>query len=511
MGFTLKRYLLVSAFCLRQLSCGLVCFLLSAFYFLLFRVSVKRLFDIVCSALGLLLLLPLSLLIALAIKLAEGGPVFYGQIRVGQFGKPFRIWKFRSMVKEADKLGLPLTPEADCRITPLGSFLRRFKLDELPQLWNVLVGEMSFVGPRPEVPRYVEQYTAEQRDILRYKPGITDIASMLFRNEQALLQGCSDVEDFYLRYCLPKKIELNRQYATRANLAQDLWIILQTLCPYWLGVLAAYTGALVFSLGAAYVLRFDFRVMGPPGREFLGFIPWVVCPQLLLLVWRGQLRGLLSYVGPAELRQTGLALTLALVLHLGLLGLSGGRLAPRLSILLLDFILSCAALGGLRLGARLLREHFTEHSTASQPRGRKRCLAIIGAGETGIRVAWDYVANERSDGCVVAFFDDDPRAWNKHPYGIPVVGMPECLLNKEWRDQIDEVIIALPPEASARARKLAAMLEEAPLKVSFTSGACEVDYQKPVGTRSPASLASGDPGRGGTRPYPRIAKAPPED
>ena len=99
-----------------------------------------------------------------------------------------------------------------------GASCARLKLDELPQLWNVLAGEMSFVGPRPEVPRYVEQYRPEQRDILRYKPGITDMASMLFRNEQALLQGCSNVEDFYLRYCLPKKIELNREYARRASL-----------------------------------------------------------------------------------------------------------------------------------------------------------------------------------------------------------------------------------------------------------------------------------------------------
>ena len=429
----------------------------------------KRVFDIVCASLGLVLLAPVNLLIALGIKLADGGPVFYRQIRVGQFGKPFRIWKFRSMVREADKLGLPLTSEADGRITPVGRFLRRFKLDELPQLWNVLVGQMSFVGPRPEVPRYVERYTAEQRDILRYKPGITDIASMLFRNEQALLQGCDNVEEFYLRYCLPKKIELNREYAGNANLALDLWIIVQTLCPYWLGVLAAYTGALVLSLGAAYLIDCDFRVTGRAGREFLHFIPWVVCPQLLLLVWRGQLRGLLSYVSHAELRQTALSLTLALVLHLGLLGFSGGRLAPDLSILLVDFMLSCAALGGLRLGALQLRKRFSARRAASQPRGGKCRIAIVGAGELGTLAARNHIGDERSGGCVVGFFDDDPRVWNTNPYGIPVVGMPECLLNKEWRDQIDEVIIALPPDASTRARRLALMLQEVTLKVSFAS------------------------------------------
>jgi len=253
------------------------------------------------------------------------------------------------------------------------------------------------------VPRYVEQYTAEQREILRYKPGITDVASMQFRNEQALLRGCSDVEDFYLRYCLPKKIELNRQYAAVASLALDLGIIVQTLCPYWLGVLAAYTGALVFSLGATYLIDCDFRVTGPAGREFLDFIPWVVGPQLLLLVWRGQLRGLLSYVGHSELRQTVLSLALALALHLGLLGISGGRLAPRLSILLLDFMLSCAALGGLRLGARLLRGYFSMRTTASQPRGRKWRIAIVGAGELGTWAARKYFAGEPSGGSVVGF------------------------------------------------------------------------------------------------------------
>jgi FlaA1/EpsC-like NDP-sugar epimerase len=120
------------------------------------------------------------------------------------------------------------------------------------------------------------------------------------------------------------------------------------------------------------------------------------------------------------------------------------------------------------------------------------------------------LADERSRGCVVGFFDDNPRAWNKHPYGIPVVGMPECLLNQEWRNQIDEVVIALPPEAFARAQELAAMLEEAPVKVSLASGAREMDGQRPVGMRSTASRVSGGQGRGGTRPYQGSANAPPE-
>src|SRR6266700_985632 len=116
----------------------------------------KRVFDIVCATMGLLALSPLGLLLALFVKLADGGPIFYGQIRIGQFGRPFRIWKFRSMVIDADKIGVPLTKDKDPRITRIGRFLRKTKLDELPQLWNVLVGDMSLVGPRPEVPRYFE-------------------------------------------------------------------------------------------------------------------------------------------------------------------------------------------------------------------------------------------------------------------------------------------------------------------------------------------------------------------
>ena len=138
--------------------------------------KLKRAFDVICSGVGLLVLLPPGLLIALLIKLSDGGPVFYGQKRIGRFGKPFRIWKFRSMVVNADKMGVPLTRDQDPRITGIGRFLRKTKLDELPQLWNVLIGDMSLVGPRPEVPRYVELYTPEQRQILIYKPGITDVA-----------------------------------------------------------------------------------------------------------------------------------------------------------------------------------------------------------------------------------------------------------------------------------------------------------------------------------------------
>ncbi|MEI2724759.1 MAG: sugar transferase [Verrucomicrobiota bacterium] len=157
------------------------------------------------------------------------GRYLFWQPRVGQDGRLFRIIKFRSMVAKAETKGPSITADGDRRITRFGRFLRKTKLDELPQLWNVWRGEMSLVGPRPEVPQYVTAYSPSQRRVLRLKPGITDLATLAFRNEEELLRAAPDAERFYREYCLPHKIELNLAYAERANLRQDAWIILQTL------------------------------------------------------------------------------------------------------------------------------------------------------------------------------------------------------------------------------------------------------------------------------------------
>lgn len=191
----------------------------------------KRCFDVAASAVGLLAISPLLFLIALCIKLSDWGPVFFFQERIGWKGVPFKIIKFRTMILNAERLGLSITKDGDPRVTRCGRFLRKSKLDELPQLFNVLVGEMSFVGPRPEVARYVANYTAEQRMVLLLKPGITDLATLEFRNEEGLLSEAQDTERFYREFCVPRKIELNLDYSKRANLWEDLKIILHTLLP----------------------------------------------------------------------------------------------------------------------------------------------------------------------------------------------------------------------------------------------------------------------------------------
>ena len=200
----------------------------------------KRLFDILFSGCGLLLLGPAFLGLALLVKLADRGPILFRQRRVGQGGKLFWILKFRSMVVGAERLGLSVTRDGDPRITRIGRFLRKTKLDELPQLWNVWRGEMSFVGPRPEVPHYVGKYSEAQKRVLALKPGITDLATLAFRNEEELLRTAPDSERFYLDYCIPRKIELNLAYAKSANVWEDIKIILRTLgcirtCPLFVG------------------------------------------------------------------------------------------------------------------------------------------------------------------------------------------------------------------------------------------------------------------------------------
>lgn len=188
----------------------------------------KRLMDIFFSGLGLTLISPFLTIIALWIKFDSPGPVFYRGVRAGRFGKPFRIFKFRSMVANADKIGGPSSPSDDPRITTSGRFIRRYKLDELPQLINVLTGDMSLVGPRPEVLQYVEMFTPEEKAILSVRPGITDWASIANSDEGAILAGSADPERIYLEEIRPGKIRLQLQYVRSHSLATDLQILMET-------------------------------------------------------------------------------------------------------------------------------------------------------------------------------------------------------------------------------------------------------------------------------------------
>lgn len=191
----------------------------------------KRVFDFIVSAVALLLLLPAFLMLALAIKLDSSGPVFYRGVRVGRFGKPFRIYKFRSMVVDAEKQGAASTSNDDMRVTKVGQFIRRFKFDELSQLINVFLGDMSFVGPRPEVQKFVDIYTDEEKQILNLRPGITDWSSIRFHNEGEIIaaSGISDADEAYMKLIRPEKLRLQIKYARERTFLTDLEILFTTV------------------------------------------------------------------------------------------------------------------------------------------------------------------------------------------------------------------------------------------------------------------------------------------
>jgi lipopolysaccharide/colanic/teichoic acid biosynthesis glycosyltransferase len=192
-----------------------------------------RAFDVICAGLALILLCPLLALIALAIKLEDGGPVLFSQTRVGKNFRTFRLYKFRSMLPDARLRGSPITEPGDSRITRVGALLREYKLDELPQLINVLTGDMRLVGARPELERYVEMFRPQYTQLLRGRPGLTDPASLVYRHEEQILEP-GDVETQYVNQVLPHKLKISLEYSRHRTFLSDLRVIAMTLfgaCP----------------------------------------------------------------------------------------------------------------------------------------------------------------------------------------------------------------------------------------------------------------------------------------
>ena len=189
---------------------------------------IKRNLDILITFVSAVLFFPVIIVVSMVILVSSGYPVFFLQERVGKDWKSFKIIKFRTMVKNADKKGIGVSSHNDSRITSIGKFLRKFKIDEIPQIFNVLMGNMSLVGPRPELLKYAEYYMDDYSEILKIKPGITDYASLKFRNESELLKNTNDNEKFYINKILPEKIQLYKKYLKEANLKTDLRIIFST-------------------------------------------------------------------------------------------------------------------------------------------------------------------------------------------------------------------------------------------------------------------------------------------
>lgn len=189
----------------------------------------KRTFDILVSFVAIVILFPFFIVVSILIKVDSKGPVIFRQVRVGKNEKNFEILKFRTMVTDAEKIGKQITIGEDKRITKIGRFLRKYKLDEFPQLFNVLKGDMSFVGPRPEVPRYTSLYTDEQKEVFKVRPGITDYASIKYRNENEILGESENPEETYINKIMNDKLKINLEYLKRKSIIEDIKIIFKTL------------------------------------------------------------------------------------------------------------------------------------------------------------------------------------------------------------------------------------------------------------------------------------------
>jgi len=426
----------------------------------------KRLFDLLASVAGLLVLSPILLVCAAAIRLASPGPVLFRQLRMGRDGKLFRIYKFRTMIQGAESQGGHITSSRDRRITRVGRFLRYWKLDELPQLVNIARGEMSLVGPRPQVLDKVRLLTEQQQKILALSPGITGLSAVCDRREEERLAEVDEQDNYYMEKMLPRKVQQELYYATNVSFKLDLRLILVTLLLlYFPGTsdrkvirvlgrefelfspvmkmsldLVIYAGALVL----AYLARYE----GPPPNLFhqaqLGIF-LVGVPPLRVLVNRlaGVYTLLWRYISLADAFRvvSALALVSALLAALRLSldsthGPSALFMMP-LSIITGEFLLSSFGC----LGARALRCAVYELDVASRVPARPtpKALLLVCAGSHGASVARSIRVHPELE--AVGFVDDDPMKQHKRVSGVPVLSTIENIPQVAQRRRVDEVVL----------------------------------------------------------------------
>jgi FlaA1/EpsC-like NDP-sugar epimerase/lipopolysaccharide/colanic/teichoic acid biosynthesis glycosyltransferase len=401
---------------------------------------------------------PLFVVVAILIKLDSRGGVFFRQWRVGRRMKPFRILKFRTMVEGAQNQGPSVTVLDDSRITRLGRVLRAYHLDELPNLVNVLVGDMSLVGPRPEVIEYLPFYPPHARRIFEVRPGLTDLTTLQFRNEAEILALSDDPERAYVEEILPEKLRLSLSYLQNRSFRYDVEILLRTAASIlgdtqhpksvarvggWLlshrrpFILFLHLGMFALSFVFSFLLRFDLVVP----EEMLTLL-WTTLPVLLLVRALAFARyhlyeGLWRYVGIWDVVGLTKAVTLSSVVFAAVVMLTFGHGFPR-SILVTDWLICLALCAGVRMAMRVSRE--AAHST---PRGGRVAL-IVGAADAGEILVREIERSRVLDYDLVGFVDDDPALQGHRIHGLPVLGYLDELPNICARKAVAEVLIAIP-------------------------------------------------------------------
>ncbi len=399
---------------------------------------VKRTFDITISILALLMLSPLYLLIAILIKLDSRGPVFYPCTRVGRGGKIFKMYKFRTMTEKADAVSQSISPKYDVRVTDVGRFLRRFKLNELPQFYNVLRGDMSIVGPRPEDPKFVRYYRDQWEEILKIRPGILGPNQILGRNEDEMFPPDVDPEQFYVEKILPEKLPIDVDYARRCSFWTDVKYIFQ-------GARAAFFGSVgmrhlrqsrtaiylflfdallvVFSYQSAMLLRFEGSL---PERYYWAFmfnIPVLILLRMAMFMRYRLYSVLIRYFTIWDIAAIVRGVAISSVLFVAFSLMFGERAHSR-AVFLIDAVLVTFLLIGLRVAARYVREWEYDKSISilsrAHPDRPVRRVFIYGAGHGGIAALMQL--GHSPDIQVVGFIDDNPEKRNKIINRVRILG-----------------------------------------------------------------------------------------
>lgn len=419
---------------------------------------IKRTFDILFSLAALVLLLPLIVILAALIRLDSAGPVIFRQPRVGKGGKVFKIYKFRTMVEEASKLGPAITAKEDPRITQIGRILRHLKLDEIPQFWNVLKGDMSLVGPRPEVPHLAAHFLQEAQKIFSVAPGIFGTSQLSNIDEANMMAEETDTEKFYTERILPEKIKNDLAYIHNRNPFKDLQILLGSSTalllnslklryvlesPRRLSFLFADLCFAVLSVWVGFLLRFEGVIPGEDQIVFFSMIPFIIFLRVPCFISFGLYQTLWQYLGVQELVAIIKTVTAGSLLLPFMLFLLQVEQPPR-SVLVIDWFLLIMMLGGFRIFFKLTADRL-RHTKLD----KKRNVLIVGAEDAGEMLVREYIKRP-SLGCwPVGFVDDHPEKTGMRIHGIKVIGKIFQILQIAKLKKVDEVVIALseaPPE-----------------------------------------------------------------
>ncbi len=412
---------------------------------------IKEIFDRTLAVIGLLVAAPMIALLGLLIKLESAGPVFFKHLRVGRNGRLFRMYKFRKMPHRVNA-GPKISPKHDPRLTRVGKVMDRLKLDEIPQLFNILKGDMSFVGPRPEIPEIVDLYNLEQRKVLTVKPGLVGPNQIVWRNEKNLLpDNVSDIEIYYVEHILPEKLARDLRYVEETNFFLDLkYLVLafgatifEPLKPIHfirrqreIFRLALDLGLCLLAFAAALLIKYELQISASLLRQALDVLPILFFWQMTAFVFLDVYQQVWKYVSRADLLVIMKAVLFAAALTAAII-YPVWRLKFPVSVLILYAVLSISFLGGVRL----VQGYLKPERVHANGRPKKKIM-IYGANAEGELLLRRIFANLGPGGCPIGFLDSDPQKRGDKIHGLPVMGnFSDLPLLKELYG-VEEIYIA---------------------------------------------------------------------